>query len=640
MSNQKPPQPPTSDQESTIIATPQAARQPEVERPTQKSYSLTNNLTIEGIIGQGGVGCVYLAYDENIGRRVAVKEILNYHDNVGSSSNVDDELINSFIHEAKITGKLEHPGIIPIYEIGHRDHHGPYYVMKYVKGSTLEESFKQCEQSAPENDFNQRIELLDILIDVCEALAYAHSKGVIHRDIKPSNIITGKFGETIILDWGLAQVLDDQDNTQFYRKAINHQRHTFSDSSSSDPVGTPRYMAPEQVNGTAGKASDVYSLGVILFRIICGQLPYQGSAEEVQKQLTNNAPSPSVRRINPSAPPELAAICKKAMAKKSRQRFNDAGELVKQLKAFRDGRMVNIYAYSKRELLHRFISRNKLMSAMVTALITVIISGAGFSLHYAVKMDQARSKAENSLATITAVAEISQKQARTIATAISSGANELFADLKQAADKISNLGKQTSLTEQQILSHLHHNYPRFEAFTIINADKISTGFSLGWKTISQHYDAPLAKLENGRLTLIFRVPIIKEGHIGNYLEAKMFPEKVIPALFPVTPESESQAKDIWIMRNDGLIIYDQNPQYTGTNLFTDQPSNQSPSLLAFGKLTLGDDDGIGYYSFIEAKDKIEKLAAWDTVQFGKEESWKIIVNYTYLVRKNSQPGKI
>ncbi len=622
--------------EATVIA-PAHRDVPAANGAMPENPGFSDHFTLQSIIGQGGVGRVYLAWDENIGRQVAVKEILEYHDDAASASDLDAALRNSFIHEAKITGQLEHPGIIPIYELGNREHHGPYYVMKYVKGTTLEDSFKKCQQSKPDNAFSQCIKLLDTLIDVCDALAYAHSKGVIHRDIKPSNIITGKFGETIILDWGLAQVIDDLDNTQFYRQAISHQRHTFSDTSTSSAVGTPRYMAPEQVAGKACKASDVYSLGVVLFRIICGKLPYQGSAEEVEKQLTSSSPSPSVLQFNPSAPPELAAICANAMSKNPQQRFNDAGELVQQLKAFRDGRMVNIYAYSKRELLQRFIARNKLLLVMLGALLATIVTGAGFALHYAVKMDQARSEAENALVTITAFGEIAQKQARGITRAITSGADSLYSDLRLAADQLGRLNGKTPGSEQQILARLQKNYPRFSSFTIIDADTLPSDFSLGWKTVAQTYNAPLAKTEKGRLSLVFRVPIVRQGQINQYLDAKMFPEQVIPALFPVTPESESQSKDIWIMRNDGLIIYDKNPQYIGTNIFTDQTSQQSPTLLAFAKQTLSDDDGIGYYSLSENDKKTEKIAAWDTVPFGKTESWKIIVDYTYRSQQNGQP---
>lgn len=130
-------------QEATVIVPTQREKSSSTGNAASPGPAFTDHLTLEGVIGQGGVGRVYLAWDENIGRQVAVKEILEYHDDAESASDLDAALRNSFIHEAKITGRLEHPGIIPIYELGCREQHGPYYVMKYVKGATLEDAFKK-----------------------------------------------------------------------------------------------------------------------------------------------------------------------------------------------------------------------------------------------------------------------------------------------------------------------------------------------------------------------------------------------------------------------------------------------------------------------------------------------------------------
>jgi serine/threonine-protein kinase len=169
------------------------------------------------------------------------------------------------------------------------------------------------------------------LIDACDTIAYTHSKGVIHRDLKPANILCGRFGETIILDWGLAQVLVDDDNMYFYREVLEHQRHTLSDNETIQVVGTPAYMAPEQFSGNASKASDVYSLGVMLYRIITGELPYRGILEEITAKIAALPTTPSAGRRNPSAPPELIAICDKATHKNPEERFANASELAEQL---------------------------------------------------------------------------------------------------------------------------------------------------------------------------------------------------------------------------------------------------------------------------------------------------------------------
>ena len=611
----------TSHDDPTRIA-PNITASPEQALQT---FGLFNkNLQIEGVIGEGGVGRVYLAYDQVMERRVAVKEMLT------PSTSENTELTNSFIHEAKITAKLEHPGIIPIYEIGERNHYGPYYVMKYIKGITMEERFSFFNDNTAKNGFKQRIELIDTLIDACEALAYAHAKGIIHRDIKPNNIISGEFGETILIDWGLAQIISTDNNTQLYNQVLKQQRHTLSDSNSSMTVGTPRYMAPEQAEGRSSKASDVYSLGVILFRIITGTFPYQGSATDIEQQLVSHKPSPSPFQFNSSAPAELVAICEKAIAKSEHQRFRDANELLIQLNDYRNGRMVNVYSYSKKELLQRFFSRHKLLVSMLCILSLSIVTGAGVAFHYAYLMNIEKTKAENALVTITTFGEKAQNEARVISKAIETSSNELYADLNHVAKQLGDLNQPDSLQENTLLSTLKTQYPRIESFSIRQANELTTDMSLGW-TNKQKYDAPIAFMAGDRLQIIFRTPIYKDGNVERYLEAAMFPEIAIPALFPIAPLSGVKTQDIWVMRDDGLILYDKNLQYLGSNLFTGQINIGSASLFAFGQLTFSEDNGIGHYAYQENKQKFEKIAAWNTIQFNEQERWIIIVNYPYLI---------
>lgn len=589
---------------------------------------LPEHLTILDLIDQGGIGRVSLAYDETIGRRVAIKELL---DSYNLQDPASTEVVNTFVHEAKITGKLEHPGVVPVYELGKRTDGQPYYVMRYVKGETLERSLKKCITTESESAFAKRMKLLDILIAVCDTVAYAHDKGVIHRDLKPANIISGHFGETMVLDWGLAQVVEDSDNTYFYREVLTHQRHTLSDHSTSEVMGTPAYMAPEQFQGMASKTSDVYSLGVILYRILTGTLPYHGSLEEIKHQIHALPTSPSVKKTNPTAPPELMAICEKAMHQQAENRFADAGELASELKAFREGRMVNIYAYSKQELLRRFLSQNKTLVVMIGLLMLTILTGAGFSVYYAQQMQQAKIEAEESLVVLTAFGERSQQQSRAIANAISARTRQLFADLKLVAKQLDITTPQAS---EPLLNQLRHQYPRFESFSLRNADEVSLLFSKDGDDDQQALERPIAQFENQRLTLLYRVPVGNQEQVLNYLEARLFPEKVLPDFLPLNTQSDSHRRNVWIMRNDGLILFDESPQYIASNLFTDAINYRSPSLQAFGRTMLLEKDGIGYYSVFNGDTEIYKIAAWDTVEFGSAHGWKIVVSYTYL-QKNT-----
>lgn len=606
---------PASDDGPTIARAdhPTIARKVERHAPP----GLPGHFTILDVIGQGGVGRVYLAYDEIIGRRVAVKELRDEF-----SGAAETEVTNSFIHEAKITGKLEHPGIVAVYELGRHENGSHYYVMRYVKGETLEQSLNHCTQSASASAFSQRLKLLDVVIDVCDAVAYAHARGVIHRDLKPGNIVCGSFGETIVLDWGLAQVLSDDDNAYFYREALTHQRHTLSDNQTVQVVGTPAYMAPEQFRGEAGKASDVYSLGVILYQIITGERPYRGTLEEIRAQIAARPTTCSARTRNPSAPPELTAICDKAMAPTPGARFRNAGELAAQLRAFREGRMVNIYSYSTRDLLRRFLTRHQPLVVMAGLLLVAILGGAGFSVHYAAQMEQAKIRAEGALVDLTTYAQRSQEQANTIAAAIAEGTARLLADLKKTR---ADIAVADDVTTRRLLTKLHHRYPHFESFSRGNEVEILSVLNEEAGRDGPVPAMPTAQLENHRMLLIYRAPIMKDGPPISYLEARVYPEQIVPNFFPSVSAREAQARNVWVMRQDGLLVYHNRKEYIGQDLFLDP----SPSLQAFGRLMQGAADGIGYYSIVIGDTEFSQIAAWETIDDGTQHGWKVVVNYPF-----------
>ncbi|MBE0436574.1 MAG: serine/threonine protein kinase, partial [Methylomicrobium sp.] len=215
---------------------------------------------------------------------------------------------------------------------------------------------------------------------------------------------------------------------------------------------------------------------------------------------------------------------------------------------------------------------------------------------------------------------------RSIVHALQSKIALVFSNLNQAAEKLGS----GDIAESSILEELQNRYPNFELFSIRPISETTGAF-----TASDEIDEPktIVEFENNRLILKYRIPIEKNGRIVEYLEARMSPEKVLPKLFSAILKQDETNRDIWIMRSDGLIIYDANSDYIGTNLFIDPVSRQSPSLQAFGRLTMVDDDSIGYYSYREDGTEVFKIAAWDSLQFNAKYDWKIIVDYTYLQKE-------
>ncbi len=259
--------------------------------------------TIEGAaeLGRGGMGRVLRLYDTNLRREVAVKELLPEHANEKSSIG---PLIGSlFIREARVMARLEHPGVVPVYELARRADGTPYYAMRRVVGDSLASAMGRCDT------LRDRLSLLPHYVDVVQTIAYAHSRGVVHRDLKPANVMIGPFGETQVLDWGLANVAGEADL--------------------SSGSGTPAYMSPEQVRaGASDSRTDVWALGVLLFELVTGRLPFEGA--NVLSQVVD-APTPSVRELERRVPKVLISVIEKALHKRPEHRFANAGEMAEAL---------------------------------------------------------------------------------------------------------------------------------------------------------------------------------------------------------------------------------------------------------------------------------------------------------------------
>jgi serine/threonine-protein kinase len=287
---------------------------------------------------RGGLGVVYVAEDTELRRRVALKEIQVRHAHDARSR-------QRFNLEAEITGRLAHPGIVPVHGLGQHDDGRPFYAMRFVEGETLLDAIERFHRGKPADRGQRRLALRQLLkhfLDVCNAVAYAHSQGVIHRDLKPSNVLLGKFGETLLVDWGLAKYLgvcqSEPTALTDERSSADQTTHlsgewtlpTEAATEMGAVIGTPAYMSPEQAAGNWDEvsiASDVYSLGAMLYMLLTGTPPLPKRAEPSEWLTVPLGGIATPLSLNPSAPPALAAMCRKAMAPRAAERYAGALDL-------------------------------------------------------------------------------------------------------------------------------------------------------------------------------------------------------------------------------------------------------------------------------------------------------------------------
>ncbi len=302
---------------------------------------------------EGGLGIVYRALDRNLNREVALKVIR------GRGVN-DPETRSQFEKEIEITGRLEHPGIAPVYARGLSPEGNPFYAMRFVDGNDLSDEINSFFELAKIDFSSVRFHrLLNVLISVCQTVAYAHGRGVIHRDIKPLNIRIGKFSETILLDWGLATVVDRSDQLR------SHDESTLvlsSRTSSSSTGGTPAYMSPEQLSGvSASPTSDIYSLGAVLYRILTGKSTTEVIPSfQIREALLEGRIIPP-RDVRPKVPRPLQAICMKALALHPKDRFESAIEMATELERYIAGQPIHCYRESLLERYNRWGRNHRMM---------------------------------------------------------------------------------------------------------------------------------------------------------------------------------------------------------------------------------------------------------------------------------------
>jgi WD40 repeat protein/tRNA A-37 threonylcarbamoyl transferase component Bud32 len=331
---------------------------------------------------KGGLGEVSVAFDEELHREVALKEIQAHHADA-------DESRARFIREAEITGKLEHPGVVPVYSLGQYTDGRPFYAMRFIQGESLQEAIEQYHRpEKASRDPSERAvafrRLIGRFVEVCNAMAYAHSRRILHRDLKPDNIMLGPFGETLVVDWGLAKPLDlnetpAQDGGEASPAAANDSAAT----QAGVALGTPQFMSPEQAAGQhdqLGPASDVYSLGATLYCLLTGRPPYEGNdVWAILERLRQGESPPPPRSVNRNVPRALDAICRKAMTRAVEARYSSARALADDLEHWLADEPVSAYRAPWHERLARWARRHRTWvtgaaALLLTAVVTLSIS--------------------------------------------------------------------------------------------------------------------------------------------------------------------------------------------------------------------------------------------------------------------------
>lgn len=395
----------SSDLNTMAVEVDLAAQPPAAPRPAAPRFEPVRQLA------QGGLGRVSVAFDAQLRRHVALKEI--------RQDRATAEARRRFLAEAEITGQLEHPGIVPIYALERDERGEPRYAMRLIEGKTFGEAIREHHAAPTPLRFR---ELLQRFISVCQTVGYAHSKGVIHRDLKPANVMLGAFGETLVVDWGLAKKLGaarsaHARSTEFALDALDAApaaerpaRAAETDSTlhgdaggtdaaagltrDGDILGTPSYMSPEQAEGKPeqlGPAADIYSLGTILYELLADRPPYLGDAVSIILQLREGRLTPPGRH-KPVAKP-LEAICLKALAAQPAERYGSALDLAQDLQRFLADEPTLAYPEPWRLRLRRWLRRRRTLVAAAAAALAVAAVSLGVGLAFLSKKNEELSGA-------------------------------------------------------------------------------------------------------------------------------------------------------------------------------------------------------------------------------------------------------
>jgi serine/threonine protein kinase/tetratricopeptide (TPR) repeat protein len=395
---------------------------------------------IEKEIARGGMGKIVAAEDRRLGRAVALKSLLD----------PESDQAGRFQREALITARLQHPGIVPVYEAGRWPTGEPFFAMKLVSGRPLDRVIGEA------NQLEDRLAIIPRLAAACDAMAYAHSQRIIHRDLKPGNVLLGDFGETVVIDWGLAKDLDANEHETIERTLQVRTSKPVIDPagrSESDPLhprekpkpkrisqppgsstmtvagavmGTPAYMAPEQARGEpVDQRADVFSLGAMLYHTLTGVPPYNArTATDVIAQAALGRIVP-LRERERRAPAELIAIVERAMAPSPFDRYPHAGVLAEDLRRFLTGQLVDAHRYTALQRVLRFVKRHRAAVTIAAVALTTIAVGSTIAVR---NIMAARDQAERERATA-----VTRKEAAEHLI------DYMFSDMKERLDAVGRL---------------------------------------------------------------------------------------------------------------------------------------------------------------------------------------------------------